>query len=432
MTVLPQRLTLNIATLLTFGAFAALVLNAMLGPLAALTFLGCGGLLMVSNVHQSIDSVRRWWFVLLLPAYCLLTALWSQYPENSLRYGLQLTFTVLVAIVITGRVSTTTLMRLMFVVYAIGVLASLALGRTGTGGAWLGVFGSKNAFAAHIAVFALISVAVLADGRSSLLLRLGALGGALISGPLLILAQSAGAILMVVPCVAIVLLTLLTTRLTGGQKLFVAIMLVIGLFAMALLLTVVGEALLVEVLEGSGKDPTMTGRTDLWAIGLGYIAERPLWGLGYRAFWVSGFAPAEELWAMFDVPSGAGFNFHNTYISNAVEIGMVGLLLQIVIIYGGAIMMGIYTLARPSPASALMLGLQALMILRSFIEVEVFFEFSIRSILGIATFIYAAAGLAALAASHAQPSRTPYRRQPKGLTDVRAPGRPRPHPHANL
>lgn len=431
MTALPERLTINIATLLVFGAFAALVLNAMFGPLAALAFLGCGGLLIVSNVHQSIDSVRRWWFVLLLPAYCLLTALWSQYPENSLRYGLQLTFTVVVAIVITGRLSTTTLMRLMFIVYAIGVVASLVLGRTGTGGAWLGVFGSKNAFAAHIAVFALVSTAVLADARSPLLLRLGALGGALISGPLLILAQSAGAILMVVPCVGIVLLTLLTTRLTGGQKLFVAIVLVIGMAALALVFTVAGDALLTEVLEGSGKDPTMTGRTDLWAIGLNYIAERPLWGLGYRSFWVSGFAPAEELWAMFDVPSGAGFNFHNTYISNAVEIGLVGLLLQVVIIYGGGVMMGIYALARPSPASALLLGLQALMILRSFIEVEVFFEFSIRSILGIATFIYAGAGLAALSASDRQTA-PPYPYQPKGLIDVRASRRPRPYPHANL
>src|SRR5690606_41034425 len=125
----------------------------LFGPLAALTCMACGSLLIVSNVPASIDSLRRWWFVLLLPAYCLLTALWSQYPANSMRYGVQLMFTVIVAIVITGRLSTAALMRLMFIVYAIGVIASILFGRTGTGGAWLGVFGSKNAFAAHIAVF---------------------------------------------------------------------------------------------------------------------------------------------------------------------------------------------------------------------------------------------------------------------------------------
>lgn len=425
----PGRVTINMATLLTFGAFAALVLNAMLGSLAALTFMGCGALLMVSNPQQTIDSLRRWWPVLLLPAYCMLTALWSLYPSNSLRYGLQLAFTLAVAVVITGRVSTSTLMRLMFIVYGIGVVASLAFGKTGLGGAWVGAFGSKNAVAAHIAVFALISVAVAVDRNSPLVLRLLGVGGAILSGPLLALAQSAGAILMLAPCMAIILLTLLVSRLTGMQKLFVVVMLVIVGAALALLIMVAGDTLLAEILEGSGKDATLTGRTDLWATGLSFIAERPLQGLGYRSFWVIGFAPAEELWSMFDVPSGAGFNFHNTYISNAVEIGLIGLTLQIIIIYGGAIAMAAYTFARPNAPNALLLALQALMILRSFIEVEVFFEFSIRSIMGIATLIYAAQGLSALRAQSAASTR----RRPGGLfSHVRVPARPRPLPHADL
>ncbi|QDZ11954.1 O-antigen ligase family protein [Devosia ginsengisoli] len=397
-----QQITISLATILVFGAFAALVLNAMFGPLAALTFMGCAGLLMISNIQQSMDSVMRWWFVLLLPAYCMLTALWSLYPVNSLRYGVQLAFTLVFAIVMTGRLSTRTLMRLMFVVYGIGVLASIGFGRTGTGGAWLGVFGSKNAFAAHMAVFVLVAAAVAADRETPLWLRLTGLAGALASGPLLVLAQSAGAILMVAPCLAILPLTLLIDRLTGMQRLFLAVMIALGVAALGLFVLVAGDALLAEVLEGSGKDPTLTGRTDLWALGLSYIAERPLQGLGYRSFWVVGFGPAEQLWAMFDVPSGAGFNFHNTYISNAVEIGLIGLGLQIAIMYGGAILMAIYTFARPNAANALLLSLQALMILRSFIEVEVFFEFSIRSIMGVATLIYACQGLIALRRNRAE------------------------------
>lgn len=396
MTTFPDRITFNLAGILTFGAFAALVLNAMFGSLAALTFMFCGALLIASSSARSLDSLRRWWFVLLLPAYCILTALWSQYPANSVRYGVQLMFTAMVAVIITGRLSTATLMRLMFVVYAIGVVASIAFGRTGAGGAWLGVFGSKNAFAAHIAVFVLIAAALTADRDSPWLLRLCALGGVVVSGPLLILAQSAGATLMVLPCLAVIVLTLVTTKLSQNQKLFLLVMLAIAAAALVLAVLVLGDTLLAEVLEGSGKDPTLTGRTDLWATGLSYIAERPLQGLGYRSFWVVGFAPAEELWAMFDVPAGAGFNFHNTYISNAVEIGLVGLAMQIVLIYGGALFMAAYTFARPSPANALLLALQLLMILRSFIEVEVFFEFSIRSIMGIATVIYALAGLLAV------------------------------------
>ncbi|SMQ76008.1 exopolysaccharide production protein ExoQ [Devosia lucknowensis] len=423
------RLQFNLATMLTFGAFSALVLNAMFGPRAALVFMACGALLIVSNMPQSIDSVKRWWPILLLPAWCLLTALWSLYPSNSIRYSIQLGFTVVVAMVMTGRVSTTTLMRLMFVVYGIGVVASIAFGRTGSFGAWLGVFGSKNAFAAHIAVFMLIAMAITADRHSHLLVRLCGVIGFGVSVPMLILAQSAGAIMMVAPCVGIIVLTILIVRLTGPQKLFLFALLGLGLAALALLFATMGNVLLADILEGSGKDATLTGRTDLWTIGLNYIAERPLQGLGYRSFWVVGFAPAEELWAMFLVPSGAGFNFHNTYISNAVEIGMIGLGLQVIIIYGGALTMAAYTIARPNAPNALLLSLQVLMILRSFIEVEVFFEFSIRSIMGVATLIYGAQGLLALRRNAPRPARP----RPRGLlSHVRVPVRPRSHTHAHL
>ncbi|MGB3338812.1 MAG: O-antigen ligase family protein [Devosia sp.] len=425
-----MRVTINQAYILTFGAFAGLVLNAMFGPLAALTFMGCGGLLIITDVAASVSSLRLWWFVLLLPAYCLLTALWSQYPSNSLRYGLQLAFTFVVAIVITGRLSTASLMRLMFIVYGIGVIASILFGRTGAGGAWLGVFGSKNAFAAHIAVFALTAVAVAADGKSHWALRILGAVGAVSSAPLLILAQSAGASLMVAPCIAIVLLSILSARLSGMQRLFLIAMLLVVSAALALVVIATGDALLAGILEGSGKDATLTGRTDLWATGLSYITERPLHGLGYRSFWVIGFAPAEELWAMFDVPSGAGFNFHNTYISNAVEIGLIGLGLQIAIMYGGALVMAAYTFARPNAPNALLLALQTLMILRSFIEVEVFFEFSIRSIMGVATLIYAATGLIALRRPSAAARRP---RLSKGvLSHVEVPARSRSLPHAHL
>lgn len=413
----PTTMTLNFASLLTFTAFAALVLNPMFRSLAALVFIGCGGLLILSNVPRSIDSLTRWWVVLLLPLWCLLTTLWSQYPELTLRYGLQLAFTLGVAVVVTGRISTTTLMRGLFIVYGIGIVASVTIGDTPSGAAWLGIFGSKNAFAAHVAVFALTAVAVLADRGSHPLMRLAALGGIAISGPLLILAQSAGAILMAVPCVAIMVFVMLTGRLSPPQKLFLAAFLVIVVAVLSLAVIVAGDTILADVLEGSGKDATLTGRTDLWATGLSFIAERPLQGLGYRAFWVSGFAPAEELWAMFMVPSGAGFNFHNTYISNAVEIGIIGLVLQMMIVYGGGAMIAAYALFRPNPANALLLGMQALMILRSFIEVEVFFEFSIRSILAVATFIYAAQGLKALTAeARARQLRSPFK--PKGLIDA--------------
>ena len=384
---------IDLAATFTVLALSGLVLNALVGSLAAMAFLGFGGLLLISDPQQSITLIARWWFLLLLPAYCMLSTLWSQYPEITLRASIQLMITLAIAVVMAGRVKPTTLVRALFVVYAVGILASVTIGNRPSGAPWLGIFGSKNAFAAHIAVFALTSLAVVVDRHAGLLLRLGALAGLLISGPLMILAQSAGAIMMVVPCVAVMVLLLLTGRLTGNQKLFMTLGVIIVGAALGLFIMANGQTLLSEILEGSGKDPTLTGRTDLWATAFTFIAERPLQGIGFRAFWVAGFAPAEQLWAMFLVPSGSGFNFHNTYISNAVEIGLIGVGLQAFLIYGGFLLIVIATILRPNPQNAFLVGLQLLVILRSFIEVEVFFEFSVRSILVVVTFIYGAQGV---------------------------------------
>ena len=71
---------IDLAATFTVLALSGLVLNALVGSLAAMAFLGFGGLLLISDPQQSITLVARWWFLLLLPAYCMLSTLWSQYP----------------------------------------------------------------------------------------------------------------------------------------------------------------------------------------------------------------------------------------------------------------------------------------------------------------------------------------------------------------
>jgi exopolysaccharide production protein ExoQ len=178
----------------------------------------------------------------------------------------------------------------------------------------------------------------------------------------------------------------------------------IAVTTVLLLIVANADTVLSVVLDASGKDPTLTGRTDLWAIGLADIADHPLFGVGYRAFWVPGYGPAEQLWQMFYEQSGAGFNFHDLYISNAVDLGLIGLGIQVVIIYAGLGMVGILALVRPTATNIFLLGLQLLLVLRSFIEVEVFFEFNIRTVLTVCTVIYAARGLAELKRPRKKPT----------------------------
>jgi exopolysaccharide production protein ExoQ len=385
----------DVAEWLTCLAFTALALNALFGTLAALIFLIAGGLLILSNIPASARAIWRQPLVLILPAYCLLSTFWSQFPDMTLRYSVQLAITIGIAVVIADRVSPRLMVRVLFVTYWTGVVLSLLIGNHSGGDPWRGIFGSKNAFGAHLAVFALICLAVLADRQAGRGTRLVALFGLLISGPLLIKAESTGALVSIVPCIAVMLLVMASGRLTDRQKLFTGVVGTLVVAAVALFVIANHDAILQAALSDTGKDPTLTGRTDLWAIGQEFIAERPWLGVGYHAFWISGYAPAEQIWAMFGEPSGAGFNFHDLYISNAVELGLIGIAIEVAMIYGGLILMGALAIVRPTPANALLLGLQVLLVLRSFIEVEVFFEFSIRTILAVCTLIYAMRGMAA-------------------------------------
>ena len=78
-------------------------------------------------------------------------------------------------------------LRCLFGIYGIGVVASLLFGRVrDVIGAWLGIFGSKNAFAAVVSGFALTSVAVLFDKTAPLPMRALAFVGVVLAPVMLL------------------------------------------------------------------------------------------------------------------------------------------------------------------------------------------------------------------------------------------------------
>jgi exopolysaccharide production protein ExoQ len=135
---------------------------------------------------------------------------------------------------------------------------------------------------------------------------------------------------------------------------------------------------------------------------MSHIAERPLFGLGYQAFWVQTNASAEALWRMFGIAGRGGFNFHNTYISNAVEIGIVGVTLQVAVLYGALIGAGIWALRSHRAEAAGLFALVLMVTASSFIEVPVFFQFSISTVNIVCILVFA---IRAVTERHAPPVR---------------------------
>jgi O-antigen ligase len=70
-----------------------------------------------------------------------------------------------------------------------------------------------------------------------------------------------------------------------------------------------------------GKDPTLTGRTDVWSYVLDDIQKRPILGWGFCAFWSSNNPAALEIWTALRwvVPHA-----HNALLEMLLEVGIVG------------------------------------------------------------------------------------------------------------
>ena len=307
----------------------SLLFTVRFGTLAALAFLMVSMALIVRSPRESAADLIRFWPVLLVPAWCLLTWFWSNYPSVTLRYGIQLALTFVVAIIMASRLSPRNFIRTAFTAYAIAALCSLAFGRIRSDGlGWLGIFGSKNELSYMMSTLVLLGLAFVLNRRSSGPERLAGAAGLLIGLFLLVMGKSSGALVSTILVVAIGGGLVLSRYFPSGARFLLAALILLGAGACALIAWEFRAELAALFLATTGKDVTLTGRTDLWAVAFDEIARHPVVGQGFQAFWVRGNPAAESLWAEFGIPNKSGFHFHNTWISNTVEIGGAGLLIQ--------------------------------------------------------------------------------------------------------
>ena len=75
-------------------------------------------------------------------------------------------------------------------------------------------------------------------------------------------------------------------------------------------------------------DPTFTGRSDIWQFALAAVAEKPIIGHGYAAFW--GDLTARQTAQGAEWATSAAHS-HNSYLDLAVTVGLPGLLLVMLV-----------------------------------------------------------------------------------------------------
>jgi len=109
---------------------------------------------------------------------------------------------------------------------------------------------------------------------------------------------------------------------------------IIFIFGITLAATVyfVSPEIIDTVTEAAGKDPTFSGRTDLWTAMLISISHHPFFGTGYQAFW-SVNPPSEYLAHIYKIFVWIPNESHNGFIDIANEVGLIGLGIFFIMIF---------------------------------------------------------------------------------------------------
>lgn len=301
------------------------------GAIRNVFLLGYVGVVILSVIHwqKMILGIFAIWPVALLVAIAWLSNLWTVDPEITHRRCIALTVTTLMGIYLFVRFDLEGLLKFLTVVVAIlaigSVLWVIAVPDYGLhndaahAGAWRGIFFHKNT-TGKVMVFGLVVVIaawvatdisrilLLAVGTAVLLVIVGTTSQTSMLGTLVL---GAG---------------LVTVRMVRGNALKSTLITLV-------ILTIAWHGALLSlanydiILEALGRDASLTGRTDIWKFALQNLAERPLTGFGYDAFWVSENSPAEDFSVYWNAPHS-----HNAWLEVAIALGFPAVLLMLAIV----------------------------------------------------------------------------------------------------
>jgi exopolysaccharide production protein ExoQ len=252
----------------------------------------------------------------------VLSSLRSITPSDSIRHHIFWLVAALTAASTTWALEEARVVRVIAAFFAVAMVASVAVSvlapdvglsrMNGNVVGWRGVFDDKNTLgwvAAWSVLFALAGRSVLPLAGSALIVAA--------AGSCLVASNAKGALVCSVS-VGLYLLAVRTLRkapFSPGLRMLA----LLSLTALGAVVVQVGSELVLALLE---RDPSLTGRSDIWAAYLRYVDDR--WLLGYGA----GSATArssitEEVFYRF-----LDFGFirtpHSMYIASLIEGGVVG------------------------------------------------------------------------------------------------------------
>jgi len=267
------------------------------------------------------------WLIFLVPLLTLISTFWSASQGHTFYIAFQFIYTTIFGVWLGATYSPKKLFIALFLAGSVGIILSVINGHLqfiraydDYNGFLIGIFTHKNQLGRAIIIFSVAMLVVaLASKRLSIITVLAFLTLAL----LVPLKQSESATSLIMFLLVLTLpVVWLFIRGTDSMRL-IFVFSSIGALMLGLAATTMVDIDLVNTLLGKlGKDSTLTGRTEIWAVGWEMVQWKPILGLGFDAFWAAGLF--DEGANIFEIHGEAINGFHNTYLEVLVSTGIVG------------------------------------------------------------------------------------------------------------
>lgn len=247
-----------------------------------------------------------------------LSALWSIDPAISIREAVQYLFVVLCSIGIAANLDGDSYMRLLGRISLISAIASLGLFYVspdlvlGGDGNYRGIFPQKNGLGEAMTMGALASLHGLRAAKSG---RWRSAVSLIVVTAAAIRSESATSCLTIfVFC----LMSAVAVPIRKGGVARVLAITVVVLVSPAIIAAMVFQDAFMEMI---GKDPSLTGRTEIWAWAIFNIHLKPFLGWGYLAFWTPRNPAAMQI---ADALQWESPQAHNGLLEMLLFVGLIG------------------------------------------------------------------------------------------------------------
>lgn len=311
-------------------------------PLLRLMWLPVYGLILGLAAWRA-PRVMRFWFpaimLSLLIFWLFASASWSLDPGTTNRRALAAAFTTLFGLYFAASFDGRRMAEIIattFLFLAIGGgLAAVVYPKMGVhhdvnAGDWRGLWYEKNQMGAMMVYGAMAAIAAILAGsprRKQMVVTI------LLCAALIVMTKSKTS--LVVLLMGLAGSMLLAAMRRGPATAVIVVWLGVTVVGVAVMTMWLAPELVFKAL---GKDPTLTGRTDIWAAVLRQSAKHPLTGYGYAVFWTLESHPAQWIrketgWL---VPTA-----HNGWLDILAQLGWIGVGLCALVL-GGSLLVALF------------------------------------------------------------------------------------------